>query len=215
MIGDNLTEFYSKIEKDIRLIAAYVQLKQVKQIIPFCRLKPYQSVYQKHSHMTKLHKQWVDEYGNLVIFKQKKMDVVRNDVALNKAIISDFYQGLSVDKISLISKLALIEVAKDDVSLQDYFVVSLLGIDNYLRTFVYLMGEWQYYPSCYLNFEVLRDIVTFSKMNNNFVQLNHTNVIYPTVFSKSWITSWPPNQDFVKILSSHSEKLINQLKEGL
>src|SRR5579864_9284612 len=101
MRSPSIEFFHAKIDKLIRLAASYTDMKELEFIIKACRLKPYTYVFQGRSGKITLHRWWYDEFGNsLNITKHKKINIVYNDLSLNKRdiISTDLYYGLSIDR---------------------------------------------------------------------------------------------------------------------
>jgi hypothetical protein len=156
----SINSFYFKYEKLLKLIETYTGIKNLFFILKACRLKPYEVIYNKNDDLI-LNNWWFDEYGCSLklIKKSKKLYIINNDLSLNKEKIlcTDLYGGLSIDKTIKISKFMYLVYGKDKEDFnQDFLLVSLLGIDNYLRTYLYLYKQWTQVSSLLLGFKNLK-----------------------------------------------------------
>ena len=145
MRSPSLEFIHAKIEKSIKLIAAYTKNAELEFIIKACRLKPYDYIFKERKDKTILYDWWFDEFGNSLILNDKKISLIYNDLKLDKKKIvnTDLYFGLSLKKITKMSKLVYIIAGKDDDEYRDFYLITLLGIDDHLRSYLYMYDEWQ------------------------------------------------------------------------
>lgn len=138
-----INDFYLKINDHINLVESFSQIKNIQILIKSCRLKPKDFYIKKYDKLI-LYKDWVDEYNNSIcILTNKKINIYFNDLSIDKRNIinTDLYYGLPINKIAKISKCFYISYGKDE-DLDDICIISFLGIDSYLRTYLYLYNEW-------------------------------------------------------------------------
>jgi hypothetical protein len=190
-------EYYQKINSEVNLVSSYLEDKIIKEIIIKCRLKPYQYNAQFGRKLI-LRRHWVDEFGNSLLLEGNKIKIIENNLSINQEEIknTDLYQGLEIDKIAKISKLAHLYYGKDEDALEDCLIVTFLGIDNYLRTFCWYQFEWQRFSPLSLGIKNLKkiieneDIKLFKKINSS------ETVIYPCLKKEEWILSLPMHKFF-------------------
>jgi hypothetical protein len=207
MKSPSLDNFYAIFNKHILLAQGYSEIKELSFIIKSCRLKPYNYIFSHKNRDKKLilYTNWIDEHGNSLKIS-KKLKIKYNDLSLdhNKIICTDLYYGLSLDKIIKISKLAFIFTAKDEDLFQDCLIVAFLGIDNYLRAYLYLYDEWQQIAPILLGIKNLKTIYKHIDAPN-FIELKiKENIPFPCLSPKGWITSLPVSNEFLQILERHS-----------
>lgn len=144
----DLEKFYGKIDGSIKLIAAWSEDKTLEQIIRSCRLKPY-SLFTRMEYGTNLEKHWVDEYGNSLIVEEKNVQIVSNDLSIEKdtRISTDLFYGRNIEYFIETGKSALIT----------YNIVSIYGDDQYLRSFVFDEQRWVNISPLMIGIDVLRD----------------------------------------------------------
>lgn len=210
----SLDKFYDNIDKHVKLVSSFTDKKGLSKVITMCRLKPYDIIFNEYNEKIILHEHWVDEYRNsLWIRKDKKIDIKLNDLNINKEKISktDLYEQLSIDKVSMISKFAFFLSGKDEDLHEEHVVLSLLGIDGFLRTFVYIYGEWHRYPSLCLGIKPLLaiaenlDLIFYKKINIK-------QAIYPCDDQQAFLLYWPPSKDFVSIMNQQNESVVALLQ---
>jgi hypothetical protein len=212
-----IDKLHVMLNKHILLAEKYSEIHGLTFIIRACRLKPYDIVFRKHGSRIVLHRCWIDEYGNsLNIVRRSGIKILHNDLSINKSKLpsTDLYEGLSIEKIASISKLAFILVGKTFDTYDDHIVISFLGIDNHLRTFVYLDGIWSLQSSLCLGLKVLQqiarnvDVKHFKKLKQN------KPVVYPCVKQQIWVSFWPPSKELESVLEEHCGKLLSQVING-
>lgn len=205
MRNPSIDNFYTQLDKQILLAQSYSGINELFFIIKACRLKPYEYVFDKCSKKVVLYRHWFDEFGNsLHITTGKRLRLIYNDVSLDREglVCTDLYHGFSLSKIAKISKLAFLCLGKDEDCFEDCAIITFLGIDNYLRSFLYLYGEWQpISPLCLgiKNLSLLgkhRDIKHFQQINIK------ENMPIPCISSERWLTFLPLNKAFL----THMEK---------
>ncbi len=205
MKSPSIDNFYTKLDKQILLAQSYTEISQLFFIIKACRLKPYSYVFESRSYKIVLYRHWIDEFGNsLHIIAKKRLKLIYNDVSLDRGnlVCTDLYYGLSLDKIVKISKLAYLCLGKDEDLYQDCAVITFLGIDNYLRSYQYLYGEWQAISPLTIGFNNLK-IIAKNRDIKYFHQLDiKENMPIPCISSEQWLTFVPPSQAFL----THMEK---------
>ena len=210
----SLDALYIQLNKHMLLAQSYSEIPELFFIIKGCRLKPYEYIFEGNRKLV-LHRWWFDEFGNsLKITKNKKIEIKYNDLSLDREgiVCTDLYYGLSLDKIAKISKVAYICYGPDEDLHQDSFFLTFLGIDNYLRSYMYLYGEWQTVSPLLLGAKHLRmlgrntDLMHFRHFHNS------KTLPIPCLSSESWITSMPPSAELCSVLAKKCDKLLPILK---
>lgn len=204
MKSPSLDTLYSKLDRHILLAQSYTEIQDLFFIIKACRLKPHDYVFGERRDNLILYKWWFDEFGNsLIISGTKRVKIVQNDLNLpRKNIVStDLYYGLSLDKVAKISKLCYLSYGKDDDSQQDCIFITFLGIDNYLRSFMYLYGEWQQVSPLLLGLKHLR-ILSKNRDIKYFLKIDiQENSAIPCITSEQWLSFMPAHNEFLSLLN--------------
>lgn len=210
----NLDTLYIKLEKHLLLAQAYSEIPELLFIIKGCRLKPYEYVFEGNKKLV-LYRWWFDEFGNsFKINQNKKLEIKYNDLALDreKIICTDLYYGLSLDKIAKISKLVYICLGPDEDSHEESIFLTFLGIDNYLRSYMYLLGEWQTVSPLLLGVKHLRMLARNSDIKHFRHFHNSKTLPIPCLSSESWISSMPLGTELISLLAKKSDQLLPVLK---
>jgi hypothetical protein len=205
MKSPSLDAIYAQLDKHILLAQAYSEIGGLVFLIKSCRLKPYNYIQDKNAKLI-LHTLWVDEYNNsLTITKYKKLKIIYNDLRLSYNICTDLYYGLSIEKVAKISKLAFIFAGKDEDMLQDYFMIAFLGIDNYLRAYTYMYGEWRQVSPLLLGLKNLKTIGKNAGIDNYLELKIKDNIPSPCISPQAWITYLPASSEFLQILDKQHD----------
>lgn len=195
-----INDFYLKINDHINLVESYSQIKNISKLIKSCRLKPKEFYITKYTKLV-LYKNWVDEYNNSIsILTNKKINICYNDLSIDKrnVINTDLYYGLPLNKIAKISKCFYLSYGKDD-GLNDICLISFLGIDSYIRTYLYLYNEWSQVSPLLIginNLELLSEFrdVKFKKLTKK------ENISIPCADSESWLSCIPIDNEIISSL---------------
>lgn len=204
MKSPSIDSFYSQIDRHILLVQSYTEISELFFIIKACRLKPYPYVFEEKSYKLILYRQWFDEFGNSFnIDRNKRVKIIYNDLSLPRKniVCTDLYHGLSLDRIAKISKLCYLSFGKDEDWQQDCALITFLGLDNYLRSFMYLHGEWQQVSPLNLGMKHLK-ILSKNKDIKYFLKLDiKENSAIPCITSEQWLSFLPPHKEFLSRLN--------------
>lgn len=196
-----ISDFYLKINDHINLVESYSQIKGISNLIKSCRLKPKEFYINKYAKLI-LYKDWVDEYHNSIsILTNKKINICYNDLSIDirNIINTDLYYGLSLNKIAKISKYFYISYGKDE-DLNDICLISFLGIDSYVRTYLYLYDEWSQVSPLLIginNLELLLNGLSDVKFKKLTKKENNS---IPCVNSQSWLSCIPVDNEIISSL---------------
>jgi hypothetical protein len=203
MKSPSLDRFYLQISKAILLISSFTEIKELYFIIKSCRLKPYDIFYKNHKYNLQLYKHWFDEFGNsLNIIKNKRLSIVYNDLILRDKYIAqtDLYAGLSLDKIIKISKLCHLLIGKIEDTSEYCIVLTLLGLDNYLRTYIFCDGEWRTTSPLIIGLTHLKRLAKNLDIKYFLQFKNKENCEIPCAETDEWITYMSPPKDLIDLL---------------
>jgi hypothetical protein len=210
----NLDALYLQINKHILLAQAYVEITELFFIIKGCRLKPHDYIFKGNKKLV-LHRHWIDEYGNsFKITKNKKIEIQYNDLSLDREnlICTDLYYGLSLDRIVKISKSVYICLGFDEDTREECCFLTFLGIDNYLRSYMYLCGEWSIVSPLFLGFKQLCLMARHNDLKN-FRHFNNSKTLpIPCLSNESYLSSLPLNTKLCSLLNKKSNLLLSILK---
>lgn len=212
--SSNIDRLYVDIRKHILLAQSYTEINELAFIIKSCRLKPYTYIFESKNNKLILHRWWFDEFGNsFKIVKNKRIKIIYNDLSLqkNKIICTDLYHGLSLDKISKTSKFMYLLSGKDDDCNENCFFITFLGIDNYLRSYMYLYGEWQHVSPLLLGMKHLKNIAKHLDIKHFHKLTNKENSSLPCVRVDEWITFMPACEDFLQELKKSYDLIFSFL----
>lgn len=190
MKNPSINAFYARINKLVLLAEAYTEISDLAFIIKVCRLKPLAL----RDFSITLRKQWIDEYGNsLNIIKGKRIHIIENDLSIDrdKLVCTDMYHNLSLSKIAKMSKLAYICCGYDD---EPYYMISFLGIDNYLRTYLYYDFQWQQVSSLILGMRVLKFIAHNQDVRFFINSTKKEKLPVPCSKGEEWLSLLPASQ---------------------
>ncbi len=204
MKSPSLDKYYQQIDKAILLVERCTEIKELSWIIKSCRLKPSLIFFKDEKYKLKLYDHWFDEFGNsLKIIKNKKLKIISNDLSLdkNKIVCTDLYYGLSFDKIIKISKLIHLIIGKDDEQNNIVFL-TFLGIDNYLRSYLYYYNEWKIISPLLLGRISLINIFKFLDIKYFLKLYNKENIITPCATADEWICCLPVPKTFWQTLKN-------------
>src|SRR5574337_600451 len=217
MNNPNLDVLYVKLDKHIKLSQSYTEIKELSFIIKSCRLKPYLYIKGQERQKLTLQRWWFDEFGNsLKIIKNKRIKITYNDLSLDRSKIActDLYYGLSLDKISKMSKLLYLCCAQDENIGHIYYFLAFLGIDNYLRCYLLFDGKCQAVSPLLLGIKNLKlianncDIKYFKKIENK------ENMPIPCLFSEAWLSFLPAGANFLALLKNQYENIYSIINKG-
>lgn len=206
----SLNTIYHKLHKHILLAQAFTEVKELSFIIKSCRLKPSDYVFNKKYYSpVKLYDKWFDEFGNTLNIKSKDISITFNDLSLNrdKIICTDLYYGLSIDKIMKISKFAYFVTERDDD--QEYYIITFLGIDDYLRSYLYFDGELSCVSPLILGLDDLKFM--YGEIDiDNFIKIE--NEIGSGISRRAWLSSMPLGSEFLEQLNKCDDTILNIIK---
>ncbi len=207
----SLEAFYLKIKKHILLLQGYTEIEYLESLIKSCRLKPFN----KATKDVSIHDKWVDEFGNSFnLVNGKKFKIIYNDLSISsKGIITDIYYGLDIVNVAKISKLAYICYGKDEEYNEMYFI-AFMGIDNYLRCFLNLGGDWEKVSPLLLGTKHLQNIIKNSDIRFFKKFPNKEKTPFPCVSGEAWLTSLPVSTIFVKTVSKEHDVLLELLNSN-
>jgi len=216
MRSPSIEWLHAKLDKQIRLAASYSEVEGLEFIIKACRFKPYDYMFDSRSDKIILYRWWFDEYGNsLELSKSKRVDIVYNDLRLDrKRIVStDLYHGLSLDRVAKMSKLVHLVSGKDEDVYQDCALLTFLGIDEHLRSYLYWYGEWQQVSPLIVGLRGLKTIANHIDIKHYHQLANKENSAIPCVSGEAWLSYLPASPAFITDLNKQSEMLAAILKQ--
>ena len=212
--SSNIESIHATLDRHIRLIAAYSEMPELNFIIRSARLKPYHFL-KKYNPKLKLYDWWIDEYGNsLTISKNKKIEITLNDLRIDRSSLTctDLYQHIGIDKVVRISKLLYYSKGIEEDFNSECISLNFLGIDNFLRNYIYIYDKWEQYSSLVLGSDTLKniannqDIKIFTKLKSKI------SAPYTCTDTESWIGLLPATKEFVGLIREKNDFLIDVLK---
>lgn len=206
MKSPSIDSFYIDINDHINLVESYTEINNIATIIKACRLKPHDYLFKQKTNKIKLFKWWIDEFNNS-LYLNKEIDIVYSDLKSNKTISTDLYYGLSINKIVNISSLAYICAGKDEDTYKDFAIITFLGLDNYLRSYMFMYGEWAQVSPLLIGIDNLQNL--FKGVGTSYFQKlkNKKNSGMPCEEIETWLTSLPVSDDFIADLNKQYENI--------
>lgn len=207
----SINTLYSHIYKNVELVSAYTDNKDLSSLIKICRLKPYNLLGKNLKINTVLYYWWVDEYNNSFKINQKKeIKIILSDLSIKRKYLtsSDLYGQLHVSDVAKFSKLVYILAGKDEDLNKDHTILAFLGIDDFLRVFVLTYGEWKQYSPLNLGLDILLKIVNNLNITTCLELSENKPVIYPCSSQKEWLSYWP-SESLVSVLKQNNESILD------
>ena len=206
-----LSVFYKSINRKLKIISAYLQDEEIEWIIKTCRFKPINS-FGKNYIPSKLimEKKWIDEWSNSLSIENEKIKIILNDNELKiKQISTDLFIGRNPIELLKISKLIIIAINKD------INLISLLGKDNFLRTFIIENNRINNCQSpIIMGLDLLRAGAIMIDVKN-YLELNQIEIIYQSmVMNKCYISSLPLNDEVFFKIQNETNNNLNWLLKG-
>src|ERR1700733_194693 len=157
----DLETFYKRIKGHINLVGAFFERKEISNIIKLCRMKPYSLWKNELKPKTQLEKHWADEFGNSLIFDDKKnIKILMNDTSLESdtTVSTDlFYNNWDWIKENCKS-VCLMQGMYFSKRLE---IITFFGEDEYLRSFIIYNGERNRISSLTLGIKSLEEIIKY------------------------------------------------------
>jgi hypothetical protein len=196
--------FYHKINKHILLAESYTEIKNLSFIIKSCRLKP-SYILKTNDYELKLHTDWQDEFCNCLNIINKKIKINYNQVMYKNNVTTDLYYGLSLRKIYLFSKLIFYYVGKDIETRDNFLFISMLGIDNFWRTYYVQNNELFNCSPLFMGTRLLRKI-----SNNLDVKYFKSIAVKDKILIsctdvKAWLSFCPIHKNFLSEVKKYNE----------
>jgi len=212
MSSPSLDRFYNQIDKSIKLIEKYTEIKNSYKLFKACRLKPEGLIfgkkeYSNNQYKTKLYRSWFDEFGNLVKLPVKKIYVVYNhlDPRYKNIVSTDLYYGISIDKIAKISKFFHLIIGLDEDEKDNYIFITFLGIDDYFRSYMFIYNEWHHVSPLILGIPKVRSLFNYEDIKY-FHQLKFKkNNMIPCDQGTEWISCLPVPESLLEIIKKKYE----------
>lgn len=196
--------FYHKINKHILLAESYTEIKNLSFIIKSCRLKP-STILETNDYELKLHNDWQDEFYNCLNILDKKIKINYNEIKSKPITTTDLYYGLSLRKVYLLSKLMFYYVGQDLETQDNFLFISMLGIDNFWRTYYVQNNELFNCSPLLMGTRLLKkisdnlDIKYFKSIGV------HDHILIPCINAKAWLSFCPMHEDFLSEVKAHNE----------
>lgn len=211
----SLKTFQLKYNKHMKLVAAFTGNKKIHSILKMCRLKPYEFLFSKERE-NKLYSKWVDEFGSSLNLNKKDFIIINNDLSIDnsKILCTDYYYGLPIETIIKMSNILYFIYGEDDVTGEQYYFIALVGVDGYLRCFLYEDGWTQVSPLS-MGLRHLNHIA--DSLDETFYKkfVNKDNLPFPCVNGEAWLTYLPAGEAFYRKINKHELiKYLIQTKEN-
>ena len=199
MKSPNIESLYANLDKSIKLIESYSEINNLAFIIKACRLKPYEYMKERSGNIV-LYRKWYDEFGNSFnLIKNKKIKIIIGDLSV-RSICTDMYYGLSIFKMAKMSKMISLSFGKDEDYQDDCCSITLLGIDNYLRSYLYIYDEWQQVSTLTTGMVNIKNIVKNLDIKYYHKLQNKENSNLPCIAGQTWLSFMPASEEFIDLV---------------
>lgn len=206
----NIESLYASLDKQIRLAQSYMEIDYLSFLIKACRLKPIEYLKNKSESLI-LYRDWADEFSNSIsLTKNKKVKIILGDLAAQKLqpICSDLYYGLSILKISKMSKLVYLSIGKDEDTKTDCCLITFLGVDNYLRSYLFIYDEWKQVSPLILGQPNLKAIAKNLDLKYFHKLTKKENCVIPCSSSQTWLSFMPAGKDFIELVRQECDYIL-------
>lgn len=158
---------------------------------------------------------WYDEYGNSISFsKDGKVNCTYHDLSIDRKNnpSTDIYAGISIDKVYKISKLVHCYYGKDEDLNKNFCLLTFLGIDNYLRSYLFYQEECKQVSPLLMGFD---NLIEFSNLIGiqNFCHFKMKENNLPCKNGKAWLSCLPVSEKLFHIIETESDYLSTIFKE--
>lgn len=192
----SLNNFYDKIDKSVKLVESYTEIENLAWLIRACRLKPYDLFHNSSKYDLQLYRHWFDEFGNsFKLVKGKKIKIILNDLTISNKHTTDFYYGLSINKVIKMSEVAHFLCAKDEFG-EHIIFVTFLGLDGFLRSYCFY-SNWFRVSPLILGFNRLHTFTKFLDIKYFLKITKKEKLEPPCVTGTEWITCLPMPERFM------------------
>lgn len=211
MRSPSIERLHHQLQRHIKLVESYTEIKGMEFIIKACRLKPYDYLFGEKKEKLFLHRWWVDELGNSLVLKKKKVIITYNDLRLDrqKIVSTDLYYGLSLPNVAKMSRLIHLVAGQDEDLLQECYFLTFLGIDEHLRSYLYWYGEWQQVSPLLMGMKSLELLANHTDIKHYHQLGKKENSAMPCVNGKTWLSSSPPSEAFLDMIKGEYEIIYN------
>lgn len=218
MVAHSIEWLHTTLNKNIKVVKAFTGIKELPFILTACRMKPVEYMQNKGKENNAFYDYWFDEFGNTLKItngKIQKLFITYNDLRLNKElrdISTDLYYGLSLDRVVKMSKQVMIWYGKDEDKFDEKcYLLTFLGLDDHLRSYLHWYGEWQQVSPLWLGVVNLRRMGKTKKIADE--PLNQKDCPFPCVGAGGWLSFMPLSEDLLDALKKDCEELWEILKD--
>lgn len=191
-------EIIDEFNDQINVIESFTEKKNIADLFKMCRLKPTDFFILKKQTKLVFYKEWVDEFRNLIYFKNKKIIIKYNYIMYEKILSTDLYYNLPIDKIIKISKFMFCIYGTTEEG-ETCCLLTFLGIDNYFRSYLYMDGWTQVSPL--LNgIENLLFIISKLDATKLVNFKNRGAAILPCAAPEAWLSCLPCEEHALRSL---------------
>lgn len=193
-------ELLSLKKKEAKLASIVFKDPNIEKIIHLCRLKPLNI---RVNSKIEIHSVWVDGFGNSLNLSKRDKKIIQYDLSIkhDDSLDSDLYSKLTILNTSKISRLTYFLIGKEEDLKSDHAILAFVGIDGVLRCFSFIYNEWIRVPPLLLGYKTLRLISKNMLIKNIKVFNSSCDILFPCSKQISYMTKWPPPENFKKKLS--------------
>lgn len=187
MSSNSLDQLHEKIKDKIHAVGSFKENKFYSWLIKSCQLRPFS--YRKQN--VSLEKKWFDSNNNILDLTEKPT-IIFGSLEISYSEEIDLYKNSSFHELYIGAKLIFILEGKDEDLNMDHFVISFLGKDDKLRTFVYIYNNlYRKFTSLELGLEILKIIYVNRNIKNWISVPNIKNPPWPCKEHGAWLSCFP------------------------
>jgi hypothetical protein len=123
------------------------------------------------------------------------------------------YSGLTIENVVKISKLVYICYGIEEDLNQPYYHINFLGLDNYLRSYLYAYGNIESVAPLSLGIKNLKIIASYKDIKYYSSFSKKENSLLPCINPKQWISSIPAHSNFIQEMKKDHPIIYNIFKE--
>ncbi len=106
------------------------------------------------------------------------------------------------------SKLVYLSFGKDEDLQEDCCLITFLGIDNYLRSYLYMYDDWKQVSPLMLGFVNLKNIVKNSNEKLFKIIQKKENAELPCNKIKTWLSYMPASSNFIELIKKECDYIL-------
>jgi len=203
LLKQTIEAFYIKYKGYLETVQAYTMESGLADVMQACRMKPLNHYISPLPVSARLERHWCDESRCSILIKKRKIKTVQNDLSVPANIsTTDMFCNLSIFDLPKISQSVYIGVGTDE-SDRHVFILSFLGDDMFIRSRLYVDGNWQKVSPIVMTIPLVRELLRGDRHNASIVGNESTVPDLPFIWQYQYTVPIPiPDEFKATIMSS-------------